>query len=43
MMNYPMFHAAGYDEPAQFKPERWLTLHGKDANYIPFGVMRNRP
>jgi hypothetical protein len=41
--NYPEFHRIGYPEPERFEPERWQTLSGRDANYIPFGVTGNRP
>jgi hypothetical protein len=41
--NYPKFHHSGFDSPEEFKPERWLTLGKTKANYMPFGVMANRP
>ena len=40
--SYPDFHAAGYDHPEVFDPDRWLELSTKDANHIPFGVTANR-
>lgn len=41
--NYPKFHHSGFDSPEEFRPERWLTLSRTKANYMPFGVMANRP
>ena len=41
--NYLKFHSSGYDKPESFIPERWQALSKKDANYTPFGIMRNRP
>lgn len=41
--NYPAYHSVGYDKPSSFLPDRWRTLSKKDANYLPFGSMRNRP
>jgi hypothetical protein len=41
--NYPEFHAAGFERPEVFDPDRWADLHRREANYIPFGVTANRP
>lgn len=41
--NYPEFHAAGFERPDVFDPDRWPGLHRREANYIPFGVTANRP
>jgi hypothetical protein len=41
--NYPEFHATGYEHPEAFDPDRWRQLHHRDAHYVPFGVMANRP
>jgi hypothetical protein len=41
--NYPEFHKTGFEDPDRFDPGRWERLSAKDANHIPFGVVRNRP
>ena len=41
--NYPEFHAAGFERPEVFDPDRWPGMHRREANYIPFGVTANRP
>jgi cytochrome P450 len=41
--DYPAYHKAGYADPERFDPERWSTLSVRDANYLPFGMVENRP
>jgi hypothetical protein len=41
--SYPQFHRSGYDEPDDFRPQRWETTSAREANHIPFGVAANRP
>ena len=41
--NYQQFHHAGYDHPQEFRPERWGELSQHDENYMPFGMIGNRP
>jgi Cytochrome P450 len=41
--SYPEFHRAGFEAPAEFRPERWETLTMREANHIPFGIAANRP
>lgn len=41
--NYPEFHHAGYREPERFDPDRWESLSPREVNYLPFGVLTNRP
>jgi hypothetical protein len=41
--NYPEFHAAGFERPEVFDPDRWPGMHRREAKYIPFGVTANRP
>jgi len=41
--NHPEFHRTGFKDPERFDPDRWETLTGYGANYIPFGVSANRP
>ena len=41
--NYQKFHHAGYRDPERFDPERWGSLLIREANYMPFGVLTNRP
>jgi hypothetical protein len=41
--SYPQFHRTGYEEPDEFRPERWESTPVREANHIPFGVAANRP
>ncbi|MEU3252400.1 cytochrome P450 [Streptomyces sp. NPDC006997] len=41
--SYPDYHAAGYDRPDVFDPDRWASLSARDVHHIPFGVAANRP
>jgi hypothetical protein len=41
--NHSAFHHEGFEHPDRFDPDRWLGLSARDANYIPFGVVGNRP
>src|SRR5262249_15558790 len=41
--NYPEFHRLGFEHPDRFDPDRWRSCPVKDANFIPFGMPRNRP
>jgi hypothetical protein len=41
--NYPEFHHAGYSDPERFDPERWESLSPREMNYMPFGILANRP
>src|SRR6266545_1702365 len=41
--NHPEFHRRSFDDPERFDPDRWQHLSVREANYIPFGVVGNRP
>ncbi|MFG2878983.1 cytochrome P450 [Streptomyces sp. NPDC048337] len=41
--DYEAYHRSGFTDPDRFDPDRWLTLSPKDATFIPFGVVGNRP
>jgi len=41
--NYPDYHRIGFDDPDRFDPDRWESLSGREATYVPFGVTANRP
>jgi hypothetical protein len=41
--NYPEFHHAGYSDPEKFDPDRWEALSPREVNYVPFGILANRP
>jgi hypothetical protein len=41
--NHSDYHHTGFDNPECFAPKRWEKLSVVESNYIPFGVMANRP
>ena len=41
--NHSNFHRASFRDPDRFDPDRWEKLSLHQENYIPFGVMANRP
>lgn len=41
--NYPQYHRTGFDDAAEFDPDRWRRLPVRAAHHIPFGVPANRP
>jgi hypothetical protein len=41
--NHSDFHHEGFDDPERFDPDRWRGRSTREANYIPFGVVGNRP
>jgi hypothetical protein len=41
--NHSDYHHTGFDNPESFAPERWEKQSVAESNYIPFGVMANRP
>jgi Cytochrome P450 len=41
--HYPEYQRSGFDNPERFDPDRWESLAGREASYIPFGVTANRP
>ncbi|GAA4609810.1 cytochrome P450 [Actinoallomurus liliacearum] len=43
LFSYPEFHRARFEDPDEFRPERWETLAARDADHIPFGIAANRP
>lgn len=41
--NYNDYQRSGFADPDRFDPDRWRSLKGRDAAYIPFGIVANRP
>jgi hypothetical protein len=41
--NHSDFQHEGFADPERFDPDRWQGRSPRDANYIPFGVLGNRP
>jgi hypothetical protein len=41
--NHSEFQREGFEDPERFDPDRWYGRSTRDANYIPFGVVGNRP
>lgn len=41
--NHAEYQRSGFDDPDRFDPSRWERLNGRDATFIPFGVVGNRP
>lgn len=41
--NYDEYQRSGFADPDRFDPDRWRSLKGRDATYIPFGILANRP
>ncbi len=42
LFNYLAYQRTGPAADDEFRPERWLTLKRKNANFIPYGVTANR-
>lgn len=42
-LNHLAYQRSGFADPDRFDPDRWLALSPKDATFIPFGVVGNRP
>jgi hypothetical protein len=41
--NHAQFQQHGFEHPERFDPDRWERLSPREANFIPFGVVGNRP
>lgn len=42
LFNYLAFQRTGPAADDEFRPERWLTLKRREANFIPYGITANR-
>lgn len=41
--DYSAFHNQGFEDAREFRPERWEHCNAKESNFVPFGVIENRP